>query len=161
MSWHMFNDAYISMVAKDCRPDELMVRARRPGDIEKLFPDLKGLKVTEFTASDYHYRAAIKITEIDAMFVREVRRVVYNNFKNSVRDHDLHNAYMDVWTTMAKLQPKPPYSGIVRGKGGSYFGIGADLFLDDFGVEHLKPKQGQVVAKVGKAKGSKKLVKGQ
>ena len=109
--WIMLSDCFISVVSKDCAEDELMVRARRPGDIEKLFPDAV---VTEYTASDYHYRAAVKKTEIKIALVDEVNRVTYDNFKDSVDDVHLHNAYMRVWTAMATLQPQAPYSGKPR-----------------------------------------------
>jgi hypothetical protein len=105
----MLSDCFVSIVSKDCGPDELMVRARRPGDIEKLFPDAV---VTEYTASDYHYRAAVKKTAIKAALANEVDRINYDNFKSSVDDDPLHNAYTRVWTAMASLQPQAPYSGL-------------------------------------------------
>jgi hypothetical protein len=106
--WIMINDCFVSIVNKDCARDELMVRARRPGDIEKLFPNVV---VTEYTASDYHYRAAIKRDAIAAALVSELGRVTYSNFKDSVVDRPLHDAYLQVWSAMARLQPKRPYSG--------------------------------------------------
>lgn len=156
--WLMFNDCFFSIVSKDCARDELMVRARRPGDIEKVFTKAK---VTEYTASDYHYRAAIKKDEIKAAMCGEIDRVSYSNFKSSVQDLPLHNAYLKVWSAMADLQPKAPYSGIVRGAGKSAFSrVIDDIFFDDFGAE--KPKKGQnvVVAKVRKGS-AKKLTRGQ
>ncbi len=132
--------SFFSIVNKDCARDELMVRARRPGDIEKLFPDAK---VTEFTASDYHYRAAVKIEKIGTALVAELGRVTYSNFKDSVTDRPLHDAYLRVWTAMASIQPKRPYAGVSLR---SSF---------DFG-EHLGP----IVAKVRTRK-PKKLTKGQ
>src|SRR5882762_5091492 len=105
--WIMLNDCFFSIVRKDCARDELMVRARRPGDIEKLFPKAQ---VTEFTASDYHYRAAVKQTEIGEALVAELSRVTYSNFKSSVDDRPLHDAYLRVWSAMATLQPKKPYA---------------------------------------------------
>lgn len=144
--WLMLNDAFLSFVSKDCKPDELLVRARRPGDIEKIFDKAK---VTEYDKSDYQFRAVVKRTAVEEALVGEVKRVVYNNFKNSVRDNDLHHAYHDVWTTMAKLQPKAPYSGLRGDDRSSLF------FVDDFGADLLpKPK--------AKKKGAaKKLTKGQ
>lgn len=106
--WICLNDAFFSIVNKDCSRDELMVRARRPGDIEKLFPNAK---VTEYTASDYHYRAAVKRQELGEALVAELARVTYSNFKDSVDNRPLHDAYLRVWTAMASLQPKRPYSG--------------------------------------------------
>ena len=106
--WLCLNDLFLSFVSKDCAEDELMVRARRPGDIEKIFPDAK---VTRYTKSDYLFRAPVKKDAVKAALVAEVDRIVYSNFKASVRDHDLHNAYNRVWSVMADLQPLPPYSG--------------------------------------------------
>jgi hypothetical protein len=54
--WIMTNDSYLSIVSKDCGPAELLVRARRAGDIEKVFPEAK---VTRNTNSDYLYRAVL------------------------------------------------------------------------------------------------------
>src|ERR1700761_1464690 len=112
--WIMLPDAYLSIVSKDCKPSELLVRARRPGDIEKIFPKAK---VTEYDKSDYQFRAVVTREAVKAALAGEVDRIVYNNFKNSVRGHDLHSAYNSVWGTMAKLQPKPPYSGYHIPKG--------------------------------------------
>src|SRR6516162_978255 len=47
--WIMTNNSYLSVVSKDCGPAELLVRARRAGDIERVFPDAK---VTRNTNSD-------------------------------------------------------------------------------------------------------------
>ena len=39
--WIMMNNSFLSIVSKDCGPAELLVRARRAGDIERVFPDAK------------------------------------------------------------------------------------------------------------------------
>ena len=130
--WIMLPDSFLSVVSKDCKPSELLVRARRPGDIEKIFPKAK---VTEYDRSDYQFRAVVPRVDVEEALVGEVKRIVYNNFKNSVRDNDLHNAYTRVWTEMAKLQPKAPYSGL-RGKS-----MLNDLFFDDFGSDLVLPKK--------------------
>lgn len=106
--WLMLNDAFLSFVSKDCAEDELMVRARRKGDIERIFP---GAAVTRYTKSDYLYRAPVKKLWVKSALVGEVDRIVYNNFKNSVRDNALHSAYNRVWGVMAGLQEVRPYSG--------------------------------------------------
>lgn len=118
--WIMLNDCFFSIVQKDCARDELMVRARRPTDIEKVFPELEG-KVKEFTASDYHYRAAIKKDRIKEAIANEIDRVIYSNFKSSVDDRPLHDAYLRVWHAMAALQPNQPYAGVSRQRGASLF----------------------------------------
>ncbi len=112
--WIMLNDAFFSIVKKDCARDELLVRARRPGDIEKVFPEAKG-RVERSTKSDYAYRAVIKTHVLKTAIDGEINRINYSNFKDSVTDDPLHDAYMAVWMAMAKLQPTAPYSGFLRG----------------------------------------------
>jgi hypothetical protein len=59
--WIMTNNGYLSIVSKECGPAELLVRARRAGDIEKVFPNAK---VTRQTDSDYLYRAILPLFAI-------------------------------------------------------------------------------------------------
>jgi hypothetical protein len=107
--WLMLNDAFLSIVSKDCARDELLVRARRRGDIEKIFP---AAKVTRDTRSDYLFRAVIKRKYVDGVMLGELARVTYPNFKDSVQEIALHDAYMRVWVEMAKLQRTRPYAGL-------------------------------------------------
>lgn len=107
--WIMLNNAFVSIVSKDCKPTELLVRARRKGDIQRVFG--KGVKVTRYTKSDYLYRAVVSRKAVATALAKEVERVDYPNFKNSVKDDKLHNAYLRVWTAMADVQPTRPYSG--------------------------------------------------
>lgn len=107
--WIMLYDCFFSIVSKDCAPDELMVRARRPGDIEKVF---KGYTAKEYTQSDYHFRCAIPKSVVKEAIMTEIEDIDYDNFKNQVKDGPLHRAYLDVWTSMARLQPKPPHFGM-------------------------------------------------
>lgn len=106
----MLNDAFLSIVAKDCARDELLVRARRKGDIEKIFPKAA---VRRDTKTDYLFRAVIKRLEVERAVMGEIRRITYPNFKDSVpkEERALHDAYARVWGTMATLQPTRPYTG--------------------------------------------------
>jgi hypothetical protein len=106
--WLMLSNAFLSIVAKDCPKDHLLVRARRPGDIEKVFG--RRVKIERLTDTDYLFRAAIPREDIKAEICREVARITYPNFKSSVADLDLHDAYMKVWSAMAATQDPPPYS---------------------------------------------------
>lgn len=127
--WLMLSDCFLSIVHKNCRSDELLVRARRKGDIEKVFPVAK---VTRSTNSDYLYRAVIKRAYVEAAVARETTRITYSNFKDSVPkdEQKLHDAYLRVWSTMADLQPTRPYSG----------GVGSLL---DFGADPQPKKKGK------------------
>lgn len=103
--WLLLNDCFFSLVSKDCKRDELLVRARRKGDIEKVFPKAK---VRRTPRADYLFRAAIKKSTIAEAMKNEIDRVTYPNFKDSVGDAALHGAYFRVWTALAGLQPGGP-----------------------------------------------------
>ena len=103
--WIMTNNSYLSIVSKDCGPAELLVRARRTGDIEKVFPDAK---VTRNTNSDYLYRAVLPRDVVKQALAAMVDHIDYPNFKDSVDDRSLHAAYVSVWCAMAGLQHPPP-----------------------------------------------------
>lgn len=106
--WICLSDAFLSIVHKDCARDELLVRARRQGDIEKVFPDAVVLKTV---GNDYLYRAAIKRTVVaEALSKLALETIDYPNFKNTVRDNKLHSAFNAIWHTIARLQAIAPYS---------------------------------------------------
>lgn len=109
--WICLYDCFLSIVAKDCKPSELLVRARRAGDIEKIFPDAK---VTRYTKSDYLFRAVVLKADVITAMSRELDDIDYPNFKDAVKDKKLHDAYLSVWLTMSDLQPLPPYSGNMK-----------------------------------------------
>src|SRR5580765_496228 len=106
--WIMLNNAFFSIVNKDCPKDCLLVRARRPGDIERVFGDFP---VSRDNRGDYLFRARIPKEEIAIALLRQIAGIDYPNFKDSVRNIKLKHAYMEVWEAMAKIQPEPPYSG--------------------------------------------------
>ena len=107
--WLCLNSAFLSIVFKDCTEDELLVRARREGDIENVFPDAKVIKSTN---PDYLYRAVIPRTEVAAAMAAQIQNIDYGNFKSSVTDDFLHRTYLRVWQAIARLQSPPPDSGL-------------------------------------------------
>jgi hypothetical protein len=106
--WICFSNGFLSIVAHEREPDLLLVRARRPGDIESVFPDVR---VIETPGRDYLFRAEISRSHVSEVIAEQVRSMWPTNFKSSVRDPELHSAYVSVWRRMAKLQPVPPYGG--------------------------------------------------
>ena len=112
--WLCLNDAFLSIVQKDFPAGSLLVRARRPGDIEKVFG--RDVKVKRSTDSDYLFRAIVPIGQVKMAMERAVENISYENFKDSVKDHTLHLAYARVWSTMAGLQNPRPYSTGFTGK---------------------------------------------
>jgi hypothetical protein len=112
--WIMLSNCFLSIVNKDCPKDSLLVRARRPGDIEKVFG--RDVKVTRSTDSDYLYRSIIPMEQVELALQRAVKNIDYENFKDSIEDHELHLAYMRTWTAMSELQHPKPYSTAFTGK---------------------------------------------
>jgi hypothetical protein len=112
--WICLNDAFLSIVHKDCERGELLVRARRAGDIQKVFGRL--VKVRKDTKTDYAFRAVVSKTDVKEAMAREIDRITYSNFKDSITPEEqaLHDAYLRVWTTMSQLQETQPYSGNIR-----------------------------------------------
>lgn len=108
--WIFTSGSFLSIVHKaPAKQDELLVRARRPGDIEKLFPNAS---VAETVGVDYLYRACIKRTEVAAVLAQQAAQLDYDNFKDSIdyADRGLKQACSRVWGIMADLQPIAPYS---------------------------------------------------
>ncbi|MFM0647964.1 hypothetical protein PQR14_26910 [Paraburkholderia bryophila] len=106
--WICANNAFLSIVNSNQDPTVLMVRARRQGDIEETFgPDTK---VTTLPGRDYQFRAFIRRDIVGNVIAQSLMEIDYGNFKNSVKDRYLHDAYANVWGIMADLQEIPPYS---------------------------------------------------
>ena len=109
--WICLNRAFLSIVTPTGEPDSdvLLVRARRKGDIQSVFP---GAKVRRTPERDYLYRALVPRHEVAAALVGEVAGIDYSNFKASVRNKPLHDAFARIWSIMAGLQSSAPYSGV-------------------------------------------------
>jgi hypothetical protein len=99
--WIFLNNAFLSIVDKDGDGTTLLVRARREGDIERVFPDAS-VQITP--RNDYRFRARINRESVALAVAESVRGITYGNFKGSVRDCHRHDAYMDVWEVMNRYQ---------------------------------------------------------
>lgn len=105
--WLFASNAFLSIVQDPSDTNTLIVRARREGDIETLFPDAEVFRRCE---RDYLFRAFISREVVAKAAADYVMQLSYTNFKNSVRDRDYHDACTSVWHTMSNLQETPPYS---------------------------------------------------
>ena len=108
--WICLNSAFLSIVAPESGSDNLLVRARRPGDIKAVFG--KDYKVEKRPERDYLFRALIPREVVADVIAAQLMDLSYPNFKNSVNDRRLHDAYERVWSVMSGLQPTAPYSGV-------------------------------------------------
>lgn len=99
--WIFLSDAMLSIVDKGGDGSTLLVRGRRAGDIERVFPEAK---VQVGGGTDYRFRARIDREEVAERIATAVKDIDYGNFKSSVKEHDRHDAYMDVWSSMNAFQ---------------------------------------------------------
>lgn len=101
--WVMLNDSFLSIVENMNNPEELLVRARVKGDIERVFHDAA---VFEDLNADYKYRAFINRQIVQAEISKQVEGINYYNFKNSIskNEQERHDAYIQVWSALHKIQ---------------------------------------------------------
>lgn len=100
--WIFLPNSFLSIVDKgDPSGATLLVRARRAGDIEAVFPDAE---VIEGGGTDYRYRARIDRERVAQAMADEARGIRYGNFKATVKDRNRHDACMRVWDAMYSFQ---------------------------------------------------------
>ena len=101
--WTILNNAFLSIVENREDSNELLVRSRVNGDIEKIFPKAN---VFQDKLADYKYRSFINRKEVASAIYNEIMKIDYDNFKNSVpkTDSERLSAYGDVWSVLLKLQ---------------------------------------------------------
>lgn len=100
--WVFLRDSYLSIVDKgDPTGSTLLVRARKAGDIEAVFPDAE---VIEGGGTDYAFRARIDRERVAQAISDQVLGIRYANFKGAVKDRDRHDSYMRVWAAMYGYQ---------------------------------------------------------
>ena len=107
--WLFGSDSFLSIVQHNADPDLLIVRARRDGDLERLFPD-RADDVASIPGRDYLFRLVIPRAVVADKIREQVMNINYGNFKGSIpkNEHAFHNAAFKVWDAMAQTQPLPP-----------------------------------------------------
>ena len=97
--WIFLNDSFLSIVAHQDKPGMLLVRARKAGDVETVFPEAHS---REGEGTDYQFRADVPAEEVAEAMGERIRGIGYGNFKGSVKDRPRHDAYTGVWTVMGR-----------------------------------------------------------
>lgn len=97
--WIFLSDSFLSIIEDLDNPNNLMVRARIEGDIERVFP---GAAVTHTPDHDYYYRTSLPKKDVAARIAEKIAAIDYHNFKNSVKERERHDAYFDVWEIMQR-----------------------------------------------------------
>ena len=83
--WIMLNNAFLSIVENRNKKDELLVRARIKGDIERVFPEADSFQDEQ---ADYKYRAFVLRKEVEKVIALKVSEINYGNFKGSISPDD-------------------------------------------------------------------------
>jgi hypothetical protein len=109
--WIAMNDSFLSIVDAAQSENCLLVRARREGDIEAVFP---AAKMVIIVGRDYRFRAEIDRQEVGAAIAALLTGISYPNFKSSVKDRNLVHAYHEIWHCMEGLQSVPAYGTKAR-----------------------------------------------
>jgi hypothetical protein len=110
--WLCLNNAFLSIVSTPNESATLTVRARRKGDIEAVFGE--NVEVVTLPHRDYQFRAVLARGVVSDAIATAMFHIDYGNFKDSVKDAPLHDAYFKVWHVMADLQEIPPYGSEPR-----------------------------------------------
>ncbi|EKK5568018.1 hypothetical protein PN823_004438 [Enterobacter hormaechei] len=133
--WFFGSQAFLSVVQHKTNPAVLVVRARRPGHIEKMFPDAA---VVTLDGRDYQFRTELPREIVAARMAQYVMEMTATNFKDSVKDKVYHHACYGVWSCMEKIQPLPAYS-LYSGKR-KRSGMDGPLFGGQYSYEHKPAK---------------------
>jgi len=101
--WLFLPDAFISVVQDRDNADQLIVRGRLPGDIERVFPGADVLKTPD---ADYLYRVSVTRRQLRAALMRAVDDLTYTNVKGAILpgDHLRHGAMLRCWSAMNSAQ---------------------------------------------------------
>jgi len=112
--WIMNTDGFFSVVKDDfCKRGQLVVRARRRGDLESLiksamdFGIIKSkVKIHKFDEADYLYRIYLNRTIFAEYLSMSGMFIDYPNFKATLQkgDIDRHKAYYGCWRELLKLE---------------------------------------------------------
>jgi len=92
--WVCLSDGFISVVKDKLNFNELVVRARRKEILQRLFPDRE---ITELWNADYMYRTYCSKEEFKNIMSESIDNIDYSNFKETVKDKDLHELYCRFW----------------------------------------------------------------
>lgn len=99
--WIFLADSFLSIVDKGGDGSTLLVRARRAGDIETIFPEAS---VVTGAGTDYRYRARLPRELVAARIAEKVFNTNCGNFKANVKDAKRRYTYSKVWEAMYDYQ---------------------------------------------------------
>lgn len=102
--WLMTKQGFYSVVQHRDDPDVVLVRARAQKDIEALREQIPDLDIYSDPHADYLWRAEVSREDWQAALVEFAEAIDYDNYKNAVQSKEHKTLYMQVWSTMLRLQ---------------------------------------------------------
>lgn len=99
--WIMTNRGMLSLVEHREHPGILLVRSRNRHALEAFFPDFEPI---ETKLADYRWRLMLPKAQVAAVVANLITGIDYANFKASVPDQALHDAYLGCWGEMHRYQ---------------------------------------------------------
>ena len=120
--WIFTNKGFLSVVRHRDKRNHLLVRARENGVLEEIFgPNYTDERcvIEENPDADYRFRTVVHEGYFRQVMNYHIDEITYDNFKNSIPPDkaDYHDACMDVWSTMHRLQESvwnPEGSGLFK-----------------------------------------------
>ena len=104
--WLFCKSGFFSAVQHFEKPETIHVRARFPGDLERLC-QVHGIEpeITETPMNDYRFRMDFPRETWSKIVAKEAEEIDYSNFKNAVHDGTSRDfAYMKCWSAMRSAQ---------------------------------------------------------
>jgi hypothetical protein len=101
--WIFAQNAFLSIIQPPQPPECLLVRARIEGDIQRFFPAARP-RITDSVNYDYRYRVLMQGNDVAAAIAKNVLRINYTSFKDSVQDKRRLPYYTAIWNTSYDMQ---------------------------------------------------------
>lgn len=107
--WICHNEGFVSIVADRSNKDRLLVRARREEDLRAVLGDTaKKVEIFSDRGADYKWRAFVDRKVMSAIIANHILDIDYDNFKNSVKNDELHDLYAGFWQDHWNYQKNDP-----------------------------------------------------
>lgn len=123
--WIFLNDSFVSVVEDRADSSQLVVRARKEGDVERFLQGAMAseLRVVQTDHADYRFRASVPRRVVARVLEAVALSLDYPNFKDSVGDDERHAIYSRVWSVGLDLDERQARRRFYEPTG--------DLFDDD------------------------------
>lgn len=102
--WIALNTGFLSIVELKGDPARLLVRARRRIDLEHILG--MDVVIEETPERDYRWRTVTSREGLKTLLSAAVDAITYTNFKDSTKDRDLHDLYLDMWHAHHRYQQR-------------------------------------------------------